>query len=87
MRGKKRPAGSCPPASFIRRGLGRFDSVFHTAAFPFDQDRFAVMKETIEDGGGHGGIVVEDGGPLFKRFVGGETDGPALIALAAERRG
>jgi hypothetical protein len=58
MRGKKRPAGSCPPASFIRRGLGRFDSVFHTAAFSFDHDRFAVMKKPIEDGGGPGSFAL-----------------------------
>ena len=29
------------------------------------------MKEAIKDGGGDGGVAVEDGGPLFKGFVGG----------------
>jgi hypothetical protein len=71
----------------VREYLHRFDSVFHAAAFSFDHDRFAVMKKPIEDGGGHRGIVIEDGCPLFERFVGGDAEGPSLIALAAERRG
>ena len=45
------------------------------------------MQEPIEDSRGHGGIVIEEGGPLFKGFVGGQADGSALIAFAAERRG
>ena len=40
------------------------------------------MKKPIEDGGGHRGIVIEDGGPLFERFIGGDADGPSLVALA-----
>ena len=39
-----------------------------------------MMKEAVEDGGGHGGIVIEDRGPLFEGFIGGETEGPPLIA-------
>ena len=86
--GKKRPAGNCPPARFdFGMRLRSFDPVFHAVAFPFDHNRFAVMQEPIEDSRGHGGIVIEDGGPLFKGFVGGQADGSALIAFVAERRG
>ena len=81
--GEEKADGSCPSASFdVEMGLAGFDSVFHPVAFPFDDDRFAVMKKPVENGGGHGGIVIEDGGPLFKGFVGGQADGPPLIASA-----
>ena len=66
----------------FRRRLRRFDPVFQAVAFSFDHNRFAVMKEAVEDGGGHGGIVIEDGGPLFERFVGGDADGPPFVTLA-----
>ena len=32
------------------------------------------MKKAIEDGGGNGAIAVEDSGPLFEGFVGGDDD-------------
>jgi len=41
-----------------------------------------VVKETIEDGGGDGAIAVEDSGPLFKGFVGGDDNRTAFVALA-----
>ncbi len=49
--------------------LFRIDSVFHAITFTFNDDRFAMMEDTVEDGGGEGCIVVEDRGPLFERFV------------------
>jgi hypothetical protein len=39
------------------------------------------VKEAIEDGGGDGAIAVEDSGPLFKGFVGGDDDRTAFVAL------
>src|SRR6266567_4251284 len=40
------------------------------------------MKKAIEDGGGNGAIAVEDSGPLFEGFVGGNDDGTAFVSLA-----
>ena len=42
----------------------------------------AVVEKAVEDGGGDGGVAVEDGGPLFEGFVGGEDDGAAFITGA-----
>ena len=39
-----------------------------------------MVEETIEDGGGDGGVTVEDGGPLLEGFVGGQHDGTAFIS-------
>ena len=41
-----------------------------------------MVEEAVEDGGGDGGVAVEDGGPLLVGLVGGEHDGPALVARA-----
>src|SRR6201982_4221630 len=40
------------------------------------------MKKAIEDSGGNGGVAVEDRGPLFEGFVGGDDDGTAFVSLA-----
>ena len=40
------------------------------------------MKKAIEDGGGNGAIAVEDRGPLFEGFIGGNNDGTAFVSLA-----
>ncbi len=63
-------------------GDGVLDAVFHAEAFGFDEDGFGVVEEAVEDGGGDGGVSVENGGPVFERFVGGEDDGAALVAGA-----
>src|SRR6202048_180440 len=44
--------------------------------------RFGVMKKAIKDGGGNGAIAVEDSGPLFEGFVGGDDDRTAFVSLA-----
>jgi hypothetical protein len=44
-----------------------------------------VVKEAIEDGGGDGAIAVEDSGPLFKGFVGGDDDQNLLIHSLREQ--
>ena len=40
-----------------------------------------MVEEAVEDGGGDGGVVVEDGGPVLEGFVGGEDDGALFVAL------
>ena len=42
----------------------------------------AMVEEAVEDGGGDGGVAVEDGGPLLEGLVGGQDDGTALVAGA-----
>ncbi len=56
--------------------------VFHAIAGALDDDGFGVVEEAVEDGGGDGAVVVEDGGPLLEGLVGGEDDGAAFVALA-----
>ena len=43
--------------------------VFHAEAGSFHDDVLSVMEETIQDCGGQGAVVVEDGSPLFEGFV------------------
>lgn len=66
---------------FFSQRLFGFDSIFHAITFPLDDDRFAMMEEAVEDGGGEGGIIVEDGRPLFEGFIGCDADGTALVAF------
>lgn len=40
--------------------------VFHTVGTAFDDDGVAVVVEAVEDGGGDGGVTIEDGGPLLE---------------------
>ena len=40
------------------------------------------MQQAIQNRGGDAGIVVEDGGPLLERLVGGDDEGAAFVALA-----
>jgi hypothetical protein len=41
-----------------------------------------VVEKSVEDGGGDGGVAVEDGGPLLEGFVGGQHDGAVFVAGA-----
>ena len=59
-----------------------FDAILHAITFAFDDDGFGVVQDAVEDGGGEGGVVVEDGGPVFEDLVGGQDDGSAFVALA-----
>ena len=59
-----------------------FDTVFHAVAGAFNYDGFGMMKKAIEDGRGNGAIAVEDRGPLFEGFIGGNDDGTAFVSLA-----
>lgn len=40
-----------------------------------------MMEDTVKDGGGECCIIIEDGGPLFERFIGRDADGAALVAF------
>ena len=62
--------------------LAGFEPVFHAVAGAFDDDGMAVVEEAVEHSGGDGGVAVEDGGPLFEGFVGGEDDGAPFVAGA-----
>ena len=56
--------------------------ILGTVALALDVDGLGVVKEAVEDCGGDAAVVVEDGGPVLVGLVGGEDDGPALVALA-----
>ena len=61
--------------------FSELDLILHAIALPFDGDGFGMMKETVEDGGGQGAVIVEDLRPFLERLVGGEDDGAVLVAL------
>src|SRR5258707_13872505 len=71
---------------WVKRSFGRYCStfvlVFHPITGAFDDNGFGVVKQSVQDGGGDGAVVVEDGGPLLEGFVGRQNDGAALVALA-----
>jgi hypothetical protein len=48
----------------------------------FKHDDLAMVEQAVEDGGGDGGVAVEDGWPLFECFVGGQHYGAAFVAGA-----
>lgn len=56
--------------------------VLHAKARAFNHHRLGVMEKPVQDGGGHCAVIVEDAGPLFKGFVGGQDNGASFIALA-----
>ena len=79
-------SGSCRlvlrlPDGVWKAGSG-LDLVFHAKAAPFDDDRFGVMEESVQNRRGEGSVIIEDAGPLFEGFVGGQHDGAAFLALA-----
>ena len=55
---------------------------FHAVTAAFDDDGFGVVKESVEHSGGNGAVVIENRGPLFVGFVGGQGDGTAFVTLA-----
>ena len=56
--------------------------IFHSVAGSFDDEGVGMMEEAIQDCGGNGAVVIENRGPMFEGFVGGQGDGAAFIALA-----
>ena len=47
-----------------------------------DDDGFGMMEESIQQSGGQGGVIVENGRPFLEYAVGGNDDGPLLISPA-----
>jgi hypothetical protein len=63
-------------------GGSGFDAIFHAVALALDDNGLGMMEDAVEDGRGEGGVVVEDGGPVFEDLVGAEDDRAGLVALA-----
>jgi len=55
---------------------------FHAITTAFDDDGDSMVKEAIQEGRRQNAVVVEDGGPLLKRLVGGQNNGSAFITGA-----
>ena len=75
------PAWACLGRDEPADGSG-LDAVLHAVAFALDDDGLGVVEDAVEDGGGEGGVVVEDGGPVLEDLVGAQDDGAAFVALA-----
>ena len=41
-----------------------------------------MVEQAVEDGGGQGGIVDEDLGPVLEHAIGGDCEGAAFVSLA-----
>ncbi len=57
--------------------------IFHALAGAFEDHGPGVMEEPMQHGRGEGAVVVENRGPLFEGFVGGQNKGSALVARGA----
>ena len=75
-------AGLCLLLDAVRSGF--LDLIFHPIALAFDGDGFGVVQQSIQHGGGQGGIVVEDLGPVLIRLVGSDDGRAVFIALAED---
>jgi hypothetical protein len=62
-------------------GWSGLDLIFHSIAFPLDENGLGMVEEPVEDCGSEDAVVVEDLRPVFERAVGGDDDGSPLIAL------
>ena len=70
---------------WVRRGgdVGSgIDAVFHAVALALDDDGLGVVDDAVEEGGGEGGVIVEDGGPVLVGLIGGQEDRAAFVAVA-----
>jgi hypothetical protein len=56
--------------------------ILHAVGLAFDDDGLSLVEQAVQNCGGDAGIVVEDGGSLLERLVGGDDEGTALVALA-----
>ena len=69
----------CPAAGLQRSSF--LGLVFHAVAAALDENRLGMVEESIQDRRGNGTVVGKDRRPLFERFVGGEDDRAAFVAL------
>ena len=58
-----------------------FSHVLHAVAFAFDDNRFAVMEQSVEYCACGGAVVVEYLGPLFKWAIAGDYQRAAFISF------
>jgi hypothetical protein len=58
------------------------DAVFHPVTGALDDDRLGVVQDTVEDGRGQRGVVVEDVRPVLVGLVGRDHRGALFVALA-----
>lgn len=65
-------------------GGSRFDAVFGAVASALNDDGLSVMEHAVQDRGGKGAVVVEDGRPMLVDLVGGQDDGAAFVAAAED---
>jgi len=76
----------CAPAAVSMASMGEvllgWHLVLHAIAAAFNGNGFSVVEEPVQDGRGDGAVVVENGGPGFESFVGGQNNGSTLVALA-----
>ena len=56
--------------------------IFHSIAFPFNDDSLGMVEESIKKGGGEHAVVIEDFRPVFVSPVGGDDNRPPFVALA-----
>jgi hypothetical protein len=64
------------------RGLLGLDLIFHAIAFPFDEDGFGMMQETVEKRWGQRTVIIEDLRPLLEDPVRSQDDGATFVTLA-----
>ena len=63
-------------------GLTRLAFVTQAVGVAFDVDDGGAVKEAVEHGAGHGGVITKDLSPITEGFVAGEDDGGlVLVAL------
>lgn len=48
------------------------NKILHTEAFPLNNDGMVMVQESIKEGGGEDGVIIEDGRPILEGFVGGD---------------
>ena len=58
------------------------EAVFHSVTGAFDEDRLCVVQDTVEDGRGQRGVVVEDVRPVLVCLIGRDHGGAMFVALA-----
>ena len=58
------------------------DHVLHSEAVASKRHWLGEVQEPVEDGRGHGGVVIEDFRPVLVHAIRRDRDGTSLVALA-----
>ena len=75
IRQKNRAGTAWRPLMFL---LG---FIFHAVTRTFDNHRFAVMKDSVEYGACHDGVIIEDLHPFLEFTIAGDNHRSTLISL------